>query len=175
MTAPLLLAAAGHPKATPQGETSSAVSTFTDESAPLLLQLKEQATNVRDLASKWQSYNREPFAMDWRMHAYLLNQMRRQVNALGTTMMEIQNLPQNASAQAQQAMGQIAPRVVEISNTTQNAMDYLRDNHDDLFNPTYTSDANFLLDRADQIIQSVDDYEQAAGGGSVGPTLSQRP
>lgn len=162
LAVPVFLAAAPTKPSTASYDSASFQLPGTKEAANLLVQLRTDAMRVRDLADQWQTYDRDPNLIDWRLHGYLLERMRDRVNAMDETFIELEGIRQDARPWEQKAIGRIAPKVVELSDSTQWAINYLNDHHTYLFNPAYTAQATYMFHQANRIVRSVANYEKVA-------------
>jgi hypothetical protein len=160
LAVPAILAAA--PAKASTASSDSLRSPAPMEASDLLVQMRTDAMRVRDLAYQWETYNRDPFLIDWRLHGHLLDRMRDRVNAMDETFIELQEIRQDARPWQQKVIGRIAPKVVELSDSTQWAINYLTDHRTYLFNPAYTAQATYMSHQANRIVRTVANYEKVA-------------
>ena len=155
-----LFAASG--KLCPTGPPTAASYTwnFPKEASGLLVQMKTDAMQVRNIADKLGGLDREPFENFWQSDAILLQSARTRVNAMDGMLCRLETIRRVSAPWEKQAIGRIAPSVVELSDTTQAAIHYLNHNQEALMFPAYTDQAEVMYNKANRIVNFVDEYQK---------------
>ena len=122
-----------------------------ETASQMLSEIHQDAYQVRDYADRLEMYNREPFLISWQADARTLENMRDQINQMDQTLQRLRTmkavLPQNEDAE----INQITPAMVELSDTTQTAITYLRHNELLTWVPKYTAYAGEMYTEAGRI------------------------
>ena len=144
---------AGAPPAREGGPSTRALAANFSASG-LLAKVHQDALAVRDSADTLEEYNRESFMIDWRADASTLDRMRSQIDDMSRMVYQLRSMEPNLPQGQQKEVDQIAPAMLELTNTAQVAIDYLKDNQDRTMFPQYTSYANEMYVEATRIIHS---------------------
>lgn len=114
----------------------------------MLRQLHDDAFQVRDAADQLEAYNREPFLIDWRMQAETLENMKYHINHMDRELARLRavqgKVPQDERAQ----INEIAPAMMELTDSAQAAIDFLNNNEHLLWMPKYTDYADEMYSEA---------------------------
>ena len=133
---------------------------FPKEASGLLVQMKTDAMQVRDIADKLQAIDRESYESFWQYDATLLDSARTRVNAMDETLCRLETIRRVSAPWEKQAISRIAPSVLELSDATQAAIHYLNQNQETLMFPAYTDQAGVMYNKADRIVNFVDQYQK---------------
>ena len=149
-------------KLCPTGPPTAASYTwnFPKEASGLLVQMKTDAIQVRDIADKLDGLDHEPFDNFWQYDATLLDSARKQVNDMDGMLCRLETIRRVSSPWEKQAISRIAPSVVELSDTTQATIDYLNQNQRALVFPAYTDEAGIMYNKAGRIVNFVNEYQK---------------
>lgn len=143
------------PPARAGGSATAAVgATLPQEASELLAKVHQEALGVRDSADTLEEYNRESFMIDWRADADTLERMRSQIDNMNRVVYQLRSMEGNLPQAQQAEVNQIAPAMLELTNTAQTAIDYLKNNQDRTMFPRYVSHANAMRVEANRIIHS---------------------
>jgi hypothetical protein len=104
------------------GSAQSSKGAFANSASNLLQQIQTEALRVKSDASQLQAYTREPFESDWQMDGDVLNRASVHVNAMGRLLHQLRVNQGAALPWQQQAIERIAPTVVNLADTTQDAI-----------------------------------------------------
>lgn len=127
---------------------------LSQKASGLLAEVHQDAQGVLDSADTLEQYNREAFLISWQADAFTLDTMHDQINDLDRSVEQLRVMEQNLPPAQQTEINQIAPAAVELTNTTQAAIDYLKDNQNRIMFPPYTSYAAEMHDQAARIVRS---------------------
>jgi len=135
----------------PSGDLGANLS---QKASGLLAEVHQDALAVRDLAGTLEGYNREPFTTDWRDDASTFDRMRPQIDEIDRVVYELRSMEKNLPPAQQAEVNQVVPATLELTNTAQTAIDYLKDNQDRTMFPQFTSYADELYTEAVRIAQT---------------------
>lgn len=133
---------------------------FPKEASGLLVQMKTDAMQVKNIADNLGALDRDGSGNFWQYDATLLNTARTRVNAMDGTLCRLETIRRVSAPWEKRAIGRIAPSVIELSDTTQATMQYLNRNHEALMFPAYTDEANVMYNKANKVIDFVDQYQR---------------
>lgn len=126
----------------------------TADAHDLLRQLHADAYQVRDAADQLEALNREPFQFSWETQAEALENMRDRINHMDGVLYELRSmegmLPQGQQAEIDNA----APAMVELTDTTQAAIEFMNHNQDRLWVRQYTDYVNEMYSEASRAERS---------------------
>lgn len=159
LSAPGLFAASA--KLCPTGPVTAASYTwnFPKEASGLLTQMKTDAFQVRNIAGNLQALDRDGYANFWEYDATLLQSARSQVNAMDGMLCRLETIRRVSTPWEKQAISNVVPNIIELSDTTQAAIQYLNHNHGALMFPAYAGQAEVMYDKANRIMNFVDQYQ----------------
>jgi hypothetical protein len=132
---------------------------FPKEASGLLAQMKSQAIQVRSLADTLQSLDREANENFWQSDATILDQARTHVNDMDQMLCRLETIRRVTNPWEKRAIADVAPSVVELSDSTQDAMNYLRGHEQTLMFPAYTNQAEVMYDKSNRIVNFVDRFQ----------------
>jgi hypothetical protein len=133
---------------------------FPKEASGLLVQMKADAVQVRTIADNLGAIDREGYENFWQYDATLLTSARTRVNDMDGMLCRLETIRRVSAPWEKQALDRIRPSVVELTDTTQATIQYLNQNHDALMYPAYTDQAQAMYDKANRIINFVDQYQR---------------
>jgi hypothetical protein len=133
------------------------------ETSALLKQIRAQADNVKGLADRLNSYNREWPIIGWQIDALMLKRVRWHVNTLDDTLFQLENSEANALPWQKRAIKRIAPMIYELTGATEASINQLNDNHDCLWASNYPSYTNCMYKKANRIAHTVGNFVAYAG------------
>lgn len=160
----LLVPAAGvaSPKATrATPDFASNTSLSASKAEFLLQQIQASAFEVRDDADQLESYNLNA-EMNWRTHSDLWEDMRDQVNDMGQMLHQLEINEAGLRPWERKAVTRMTPALIELANNTEGAINFLNNNHNHLFAPTYANYTVAARDEAHRIELSLKNFEQYA-------------
>ena len=150
---------------------------FPNEASSLLRQLRTQALQVRDLADRIQAFNRDGADISWQMDASVLMTVKADVNDMNAALFRLRGIHQMALPGQQKAISSVTPKVIELTDYVDDAIQNLNDNHTTVhvLDKSYALDADFMYQRANTIARSIDQFEKYAAAKTeiqqVGPNL----
>jgi hypothetical protein len=146
---------------------------FPVNASNLLQQVQIDAVSVRNNADQLQARLRDSFGNDWEFDSDLLERMRARVNLMDKLLSQLRARQSEALPWQQQAIERIAPSVVNLSDTTQDAIASLDDNKGHI----YSSDLGVLTDHmyneARLIDQVIGDFKKYADASKEAQQLGQ--
>jgi hypothetical protein len=146
---------------------------FPKEASGLLVQMKTDAMQVRDLADQLQALDLEADLNFWQYDASILQQERSPVNAMDHLLCRLETIRRVTSPQERKAIDRLAPSVIELSDSTQDAIQYLNNHQQALMFPAYTDQAEIMYNKADRIVESVNAYQRYASEQPEEPMTGQ--
>jgi cell division septum initiation protein DivIVA len=151
--AALLLASAVFAAAPPRSEGNTATSS-SKRASDLFAEVHQDAQRITNSADTLEEYNRDAFMIDWRVDARTLDGMRARINQVDQAVQQLRRMQQNLPQAQQTEVKEITPAAMELTNTAQTAVDYLRHNQDRTMFQPYTSYADELRSEAVRIARS---------------------
>ena len=147
---PALLYASGHVCRMVDAEPTPETYTwnFTKEGSQLLEQIDRNIQMVKDDAA---ALKRQDAELDWKTHSIVLTRIKDQVNKTGEELCRMEMIQHTLEPWQQQALARIAPELDVLAKNTQNAIEFLQDNRQSLFNPTYEEYLGNIYDRAERV------------------------
>lgn len=150
---------------------------FSKEASCLLSQLHEDAYQVRDSADSLEALDRERglSSIDWQIDAVTLDSMGDQINKMDQILSRLQTIEKVLPPEQRTEINETAPAVMELTDSADAAIDYLKTNHDRLFLPPYTAYAREMYSEAGRIERStVAPAEKALVGTKVNESTETR-
>lgn len=126
---------------------------YTEEATSLLKQVRSLSTQlVRDADSLRLSsqFNR----LDANSHGVNLNQIRDHVNAMGKSLMRLEEMQSSIAPWQRKALDRIAPQAVALAERAQEAIAYHTEEAGNFWVPAYTESVRAMSDHADEIKKS---------------------
>jgi len=117
----------------------------------LLSKVHQDAQGVLKSADTLEGYNRESFMIDWRADATTLVRMQSQIDKLDHRVYQLHAMEGKLPQAQQTEINQITPAMLELTNTAQTAIDYLRNNQDRTMFAQYTAYAGEMYSEAARI------------------------
>jgi hypothetical protein len=121
--------------------------------------LREARTSARKLAvttDEFHSYTRSK--MDWRSHAVKAHQVKREVNALGVTVKQLEAMKAEAALWQREAIESIKPIALELAQNTQFVIERINESPKHLGHPEYKDALASKFELATQLASMMDDY-----------------
>jgi hypothetical protein len=131
----------------------------TAEASCLLTQIKDQALEVRNLSDTLYSLDEDGTQNMWQYDASLLQEARTHVNDMDQLLYQLRAIPGMTTFAEKRTLALVAPSVVELTDTTQDAIVYLGEHQDALMFPPYRDDAEVMYNKASRIVNFVNDYQ----------------
>ncbi len=133
------------------------------EVANQLAQFKQNAYDLRVQAEKLDALTPSRL-VDWRSHAHNLEILKEQVNQLGQTLTNLEELKPQANEGQRMAIENARPHLVGVAQQVTEAIDLLAEDRGSVYWPPYTDTVNNIYNHATSLHETVDtilDYEQA--------------
>lgn len=89
--------------------------------------------------------------LEWRSHAAHLNEIRKNVNALGRNLKQLQGIHSTIAPWQQKAVDRIIPNAVALATHTEGAIEYLNNQQGRTWAPPYTERVGDMQEHARQI------------------------
>lgn len=160
--APAALPAA--PRASQPGARTagSGQAAFANEASNLLQQIQADALRVGVRADGLQALTREPFLADWREDGGQLTSIRARVNDMDRLLSQLRAKQSQALPWQQQAIDRIAPSLVNLTDTTEDAIVSLNKNQGDIQFSDLEGLAGDMYNQARLIGQAIGNFEKNA-------------
>jgi hypothetical protein len=164
LVAPSLLIGATEQRPTYPPIPAAYMWSFPDEASRLLKQLRTQALQVRDSAGQLQAFNRDDADITWQADASLLITVKANVNDMNATLFRLRGIHQMALPWQQKAISSVAPKVIELTDYVDDAIQNLNEHHTTIhiLDKSYAQDADFMYQRANTIASSIGEFEKYA-------------
>jgi hypothetical protein len=149
---------------------------FPNEASTLLQQLRTQALEVRDCAAQLQAFNLDGTDIDWQMDASTLTTVKAHVNDMNATLYRLRGIRQMALPWQQKAIDRVAPKMIELTDYVEDAIQNLNENHITvhILDKSYALDADYMYQRANTIARSIHQFEEYAAAKSEVNELSPK-
>jgi len=121
------------------------------EASNLLNRLHDNAFKVRYWADQLQTYDRAPTLVSWKMDAGALDRMRTRINRMDHILHRLQTMEGSLPQDQRMEINQIAPPMIELTNTTQIAIQFMRKHEDLIFLPKYTAYLDPMYSEASRV------------------------
>jgi hypothetical protein len=141
---------------------ASDASSTSNEVSTLLQEMQTKAIQVRNLADQLEVFNRDGALLSWQADAGVLTRAKAQVNAMDDMLFRLRAMRQEALPWQQKAIDRIAPKVIELTDYVQAAVQNLNNNHltVHILDKSYTEDANGIYQRSNTIARAIGQYEE---------------
>lgn len=133
---------------------------FAKEASGLLEHMHADAYNAQFAADKLNSFNFERDNMDWHADADQLSTERYYDNDMDRILCRLRTIQRVLPPNQQAEITALTPPVLEITDTTQDAIEYVRHNEDRLMLPQYTGLADAMYNEASRIEQATTNHGQ---------------
>jgi hypothetical protein len=135
-----------------------------NEVSALLQEMKTKAIQVRNLADQLETFNRDGELMPWQADAGVLTRAKAQVNDMDSMLYRLRTMRPEALPWQQRAIDRVAPKVVELTDYVQDAIQNLDNNHLTVYimDNSYTQDADYMYQRANTIAHSIGQFDEYA-------------
>ncbi len=133
------------------------------EVANHLALFKQNAYDLRRQAEKLDSLTPSR-QVDWTSHAHNLEILKEQVNQLGRTLTNLEELKPQANEGQRMAIENARPHLVGVAQEVTEAIDLLSEDRRSVYGPPYSDTVNNIYNHATSLHETVDtilDYEQA--------------
>jgi len=141
---------------------------FASNASNLLQQVQNDAQRVRNSADQLEARLRQPFLNDWESDASLLERARGRVNAMDDLLFQLRMNHSKALPWQQQAIKRIAPSVVNLTDTTEDAVVTLKNNQAHIYATNLGGLADHMYDEANRIDQAIGNLERSTNAGRRG-------
>lgn len=161
--APVMLPAAPA-AALPGGHTtgSSGDVYAANNASNLLEQIRTDAYKVQNHAGQLQAFMRAAILYDRTADGSMLDRVRARVNEMDKLLFQLRTNAAEVSPWQQEAIARIAPTAVNLTDTTQDAIQSFNRNADHIFTSHLAQLANDMHTDANRINQAIGDFEQYA-------------
>lgn len=144
---------------------------FSKEATGLLQDVQAEAHNIQDHAATLKRFTRST-DLSWQSHADQLRQMKTEINDMGQKLCRLQVIRRVLPAWQQQAIDRIAPTVQLIADNAQDAITFLNNHQEALWQPTYRHYVNNLYQESSRLSNTTSEYVQYAQARSQYMALS---
>jgi len=107
------------------------------KASKLFREFHENAFEVQDWADKLQAYDRAPTLVSADLDAVALDHMRDRINHMDQILERLRSIEKSLPQDQRAEVNQIAPALVELTDTTQAVIHFLNNPDDLLFVPSY--------------------------------------
>jgi len=144
------------------GTAGSTTGVVANSAFDLLQRIQTEALQVKDDASQLQVYTREAFQIDWQSDGYVLERASERVNEMDNLLSQLRTNQSGALPWQRRAIERIAPSVVNLTDTTQDAIVTLNNSHGRIQFSNLEGLANHMYSEARRISQTIADFEKYA-------------
>jgi hypothetical protein len=141
---------------------------FANDASSLLQQVRNDALRVRNNADQLEARLRDPDLNDWESDGELLDRVRDRVNEMDKLLSQLRTNQSEALPWQQQAIERIVPSVVNLTDTTQDAIVTLNNNQAHIYASNLGGLADHMYDEAKQIDHAIGNFEKSADAGHGG-------
>ncbi len=148
---------------TARADMSSETANAHPEVARQLATFQQAAYDMRVQAEKLDSLT-PARRLDWTSHAHSLRILKEQVNEMGRTLTNLQELKPQANEEQQLAIESARPHLVRVAGEVTRAIDLLSEDRNSVYWPPYADTVNSLHNHSTSLHETVTtilDYEQA--------------
>ena len=136
----------------------------TQEASGLLTQLHQDASAVRTSADYLEALGRERDGDEingWEADAITLENMRDQINQMDQIIYRLRNIESQLPQEQRSEINNITPAMVELTDITQAAIQYLDNHENDLAFSPYTEYAGEMYSEAERVERATQSIENA--------------
>ena len=136
---------------------------FSGRASALLAEIQKETAGLRFHADTLGTFAWHP-QYSWQSHATHLDRVKSHINAVGSHIVELQQLRYAVLPWQKQAITDVTAHAAQVAASTQAAIVHLRENQNRLFVSEYRDHLTTIADRSGNIKQMVDkflDYEEA--------------
>jgi hypothetical protein len=151
----------------------SAKGAFPINASNLLQQVQIDALSVRNNADQLQARLRDSFGNDWEFDSDVLERVRARVNLMDKLLSQLRAKQSEALPWQQQAIERIAPSVVNLSDTTQDAIASLNNNKGHIYSSDLGVLADHMYNEARLIDQAIGNFKKYADVSKEAQQLGQ--
>ena len=126
---------------------------YTEEATNLLKHVRSLSGQLAQDADSLTRYSRQD-RLDSTSHAVRLNQIRNHVNAMGKSLMRLEEIQGMIAPWQQKALHRITPHAVALAERAEEAIDYHIEQADNFWVPAYTESVGAMSDHAEEINES---------------------
>jgi|YelNatPaOPRAMG01_1025707.scaffolds.fasta_scaffold58148_1 DNA repair exonuclease SbcCD ATPase subunit len=144
-------------------DTATSNWAYTEEASGLLKEVRSLSAQLADDAHELEMYAGRN-QLDWRSHAFQLNQIRDHINAMGEKLERLQEIRGMLAPWQREAVDRVVPNAQELAAHAEAAIAYLNEQQDRLWMPAYVDRISAMTDHAEEIKSSVTaflDYAKA--------------
>ena len=150
------------PALLPAASSASPAVPSSEETSNLLLQLESDAQTVKTVADGLRALTRDPFVTDWQDDGDQLVRIRSRVNNMDKLLAELRTNQSADLPWQQKAIQSIAPTVVNLTDTTQEAVISLNHNQGEVYQSNLYGLSEDLYNQACVITKTIKDVEKSA-------------
>lgn len=129
-----------------------------EEAASVLELIESNVRDIREQASRIQSYNRVPNMHDWRLHNSEFIRINAETERIAELMESFKELRSDATARQAIAFNKLVPVMANLRESANQAIEIINDEKEKLLvaHPDYASKVNAVYDGADEAITILD-------------------
>ena len=142
-------------KATPASYTWN----FPTEASQLLNGIQQDANKAEDRASTLDMFTMNS-NIDWQIHAFELNALRREVNDMGRKLCRLEEIRRVAAPWQRKAIDAAAPDILLMADNTGDAIHFANEYQNNFWRPSYRKNVRNVLQESGQLNQSMKTFEQ---------------
>jgi hypothetical protein len=142
---------------------------FPQETSALFQQMMERAFLVQHDAERLQILQSDYSVVGWQGEVVPMERTVSEVNAMNEMLCRLRQIARVDNPWQRHAINRITPKLIELADYTQTAMDYLNTHQEFLFASAYNSDINGIYARAVRVRRILRNAEEHAGSGQVKP------
>lgn len=127
---------------------------YADEASGLLQDIRALSAQAAEGAELLHSASRANL-LDWRSHALYLNDIKAQVNTMGTKLDRLQEIHGMLAPWQQKAVERVTPKAVALAANTDEAIAHVSEYQGRLWMPHYTNRVSAMSDHGEEINRTV--------------------
>lgn len=127
---------------------------YAEEASGLLHDIRSLSARAVEGADQLHSASRSD-SLDWRSHAFYLNEIKTHVNAMGAKLDRLQDIHGMLAPWQQKAVERITPNALDLAAQTEAAISHLNENQGMLWLPHYRNRVSAMSDHGEEIKRTV--------------------
>jgi signal transduction histidine kinase len=143
-----------------------------NEASDLLKQIQTQAVQLSNDSATLASFSRS--SLSRQSHAAYLNMVKQHINQTGRDLGRLEEIKSYAAPWQQQAINQLVPLAQQVASNTEAAINYLNENPNSLFAPTYAQTLEAIAGSASEMKDRVNDFLDIAATNQKANELYQK-
>lgn len=130
---------------------------YAEEASGLLQEIRSLSSKASDKADLLSFASRRN-SLDWRSHAWHLDEISTHINAMGDKLGRLQEIQSMIAPWQQEAVERVVPAAANLAGHTEDAIAFLNEHQIRLWTPTYTDSIKAMSEHVEEINSTVSSF-----------------